>query len=291
MVAILLRLRSYVYDHVESRAIIARGSTSTYPKVRREFCGVNHAALFFHTEMHSWPGHKTCSSVWYNICMGKPAADLTGTRSGRLVVTGRASNIRNTVMWHCLCDCGNTSIVSGHRIRNCETKSCGCLIRDSNIEKKTKHGYFGSHTYGCWCAMRQRCLNPKNIAFHRYGGAGIRLCDRWLYFENFLADMGEATSPKHSIDRYPDTSGNYEPTNCRWATQKQQCRNRKHNRLIEFQGEILCLADWCDRFSLDYPRTANKITRGTPPSAIFSNPHDWPRLLRVQDTKTSSALR
>lgn len=89
-----------------------------------------------------------------------------------------------------------------------------------------------SLTYRSWCSMLTRCTNPNFPTYWRYGGRGIKVCDRWRIFENFLADMGERSSAKYSIDRYPDRHGNYEPGNCRWATMKEQCRNRETTRAV-----------------------------------------------------------
>ena len=82
--------------------------------------------------------------------------------------------------------------------------------------------------YISWTNLVQRCTNPKNVSFNNYGGRGITVCERWLKFENFLADMGRRPSAKHSLDRYPDNDGNYEPSNCRWATAKQQAHNSRN---------------------------------------------------------------
>jgi hypothetical protein len=86
--------------------------------------------------------------------------------------------------------------------------------------------------YRMWVNMRTRCENPKATHFNRYGGRGIIVCDRWKSFELFIADVGERPSPKHTIDRYPNNDGNYEPGNVRWATLTQQCRNRVSSRAV-----------------------------------------------------------
>lgn len=90
-----------------------------------------------------------------------------------------------------------------------------------------KHGKRYTKEYEAWQHMKSRCLNPKNKAYHNYGGRGITICDRWLKFENFIADMGNAPTPKHSLDRYPNNDGHYEPGNCRWATPEQQNLNKR----------------------------------------------------------------
>ena len=97
--------------------------------------------------------------------------------------------------------------------------------RENNSKAQTKHGMFGTRTYVSWCSMKQRCLNLKHIAYHRYGGRGIEICERWMIFINFFADMGERPDGK-TLDRYPNNNGNYEYDNCRWANPKEQRLNQ-----------------------------------------------------------------
>lgn len=104
--------------------------------------------------------------------------------------------------------------------------------RDTVGDRMRTHGQSQSETYSCWTNMRNRCRNPKVPAFAVYGAIGITVCARWHSFANFLADMGERPSPEHSIDRWPNRNGNYEPGNCRWATRQEQNRNRKTTRPV-----------------------------------------------------------
>jgi len=152
--------------------------------------------------------------------------DLTGKTFNRLTVLNRAPNNKHGhIRWNCLCICGNKSSVSSWQLINERTRSCGCLQREYARSKKS-HGMAGSIEHRIWLGMKSRCYYKKNIRYHRYGGRGITVCDRWLdSFENFFDDMGEKTSDKHSIDRR-DNDGNYEPSNCRWATVKQQAENK-----------------------------------------------------------------
>lgn len=163
--------------------------------------------------------------------------DLTGQRFGRLVVlklAGRRSATDRIARWICRCDCGViTNPLSGSALRSGETKSCGCLRSDVTAWRNTKHGTAPrgkrAPEYNAWKEMRKRCNNPNYKDYKHYGGRGIQVCKRWASYENFLADMGEKPEPKrlYSLDRYPNNDGNYEPRNCRWATQKQQIANQR----------------------------------------------------------------
>lgn len=162
--------------------------------------------------------------------------DVTGQRFGRLVVAARAASDKDgRAMWLCNCDCGRTSAARGKDLRSGNTMSCGCYereVRDAMaLVANLRHGHSGgrdvapSPTYQSWRAMKKRCLNLNHTSWPDYGGRGITICDRWLDFEGFLADMGERPAGT-SIDRI-DNDGNYEPSNCRWATGSEQRLNQR----------------------------------------------------------------
>ena len=109
--------------------------------------------------------------------------------------------------------------------------------------------------------MVQRCTNPRRADFGRYGGAGVTVCERWRVFANFLADMGAKPSASHSLDRIDPQSG-YEPGNVRWATSKEQSRNRKNTRLIAHAGQVLCVTDWALELGISKFRLSYRIRRG-----------------------------
>lgn len=158
---------------------------------------------------------------------------VTGSRYGRLTVIGEvepyiASGIKLRRV-ECLCDCGNTSFPLWRNVRIGTSSSCGCYgleCRKGHPKTKT-HGMSGTPEYRSWAAMRNRCTNPDNKGFKNYGGRGITVCERWMNsFENFYSDMGPRPDG-FSIDRI-DSDGNYEPSNCRWASMEVQVINRRY---------------------------------------------------------------
>lgn len=134
----------------------------------------------------------------------------------------------------------------GDRLRSGNTKACAKnghrwlgWIEERGFRRKGEH----QSEYKSWESMFERCCNKKHASYPRYGGRGIKICARWSEFKNFLADMGVKPTPKHTIDRYPNQEGNYEPENCRWATQKEQSRNKRNNVKVVYQGREMLLLD------------------------------------------------
>jgi hypothetical protein len=154
-----------------------------------------------------------------------------GQRFGRLVVIEQtAIQKRGSFMWRCRCDCGTERLVNRSSLGNGNTTSCGCIRREKNVDRCTRHGHSKrgalTATWNSWRGMIERCASHDHIAYARYGGRGISVCDRWKDFANFIADMGPR--PKGlSLDRFPNNDGNYEPGNCRWATQSEQRKNQR----------------------------------------------------------------
>jgi len=162
--------------------------------------------------------------------------DLCDKKFGRLTpikFSGPDKRSRSS-LWLCKCDCGNEIITRRSRLINRETTSCGCL--------RIKHGHNmnnKSSTYNSWASMKQRCKNKNIREYNYYGGRGIKVCDRWLKFENFLEDMGEKPEIHLELDRI-NNDGNYEPGNCRWTTRSEQNRNRRkytHKRKKVYTGD------------------------------------------------------
>ena len=165
--------------------------------------------------------------------------------------------------FECLCDCGQRCIATLTSLRRGYTKSCGCLRKEAMVQnaRPPKHGMADTRTYSSWEAMKQRCLNPRHKNYKHYGGRGITICEKWLSFEAFYADMGTRPSPQHSIDRVDNEQGYYK-ANCRWATQTEQQRNTRQSKMLTMGGETLCVAHWADKTGLPSTTILSRLHYG-----------------------------
>lgn len=192
--------------------------------------------------------------------------NLIGRRFGRLVVVAfsgmKQLKLQQKASWFCKCDCGSDTTALAMNLQNAFTQSCGCLCREVSAATGRTHGLTETPEYSSWSGMIQRCENANDTAFKNYGGRGIMICPRWREsFANFYADMGPKPSPQHSIDRI-NNEGNYEPSNCRWATSREQGSNRRDNRILVFRGETLCLSEWAIRVGLSRQAIYQRLAAG-----------------------------
>lgn len=203
-----------------------------------------------------------------------------GTRFARwvvleeVVVPDRIERYR----YRCRCDCGTEKLVRGYNLRRGESLSCGCLIRDT--APSLRHGYARKGQvrpeYRAWQHMLRRCTDTENPSYPAYGGRGIRVCERWRSFENFLSDMGPRPAGC-SLDRI-NNDGNYEPSNCRWATIEVQMNNTRTNVFVSAFGERLTIAQWSRRVGISRLLLRERIVRGGwPPELALSTPPIAPR--------------
>lgn len=164
------------------------------------------------------------------------------------------------IYWNCKCECGTLKTIHANTLRNGDSKSCGCLRDEIARAKQTTHGMRGTRTYDTWRGIKGRCLNKDDKAYLDYGGRGVTVCDHWLKFENFFADMGVRPEGL-TIDR-KDNDGDYTPENCRWATQKEQCNNRRNNRIIEYNGEKKTLTAWAEFIGIGWSTLHQRLEKG-----------------------------
>lgn len=187
-------------------------------------------------------------------------SDLKGHRFGRLVAIEECGRSKQgSVLWKCQCDCGNTSLARASALKSGHIQSCGCATK----EAVTKHGMRRTRLYGIWSHMVDRCTNPNSTVADRYFDRGIKMCAEWRdSFEAFRDwALANGYSDKLSIDRI-NNNGNYEPSNCRWATVKEQGRNKRNNVMLTCNGETHCLAEWAEMTNQPRSRLNNRLRRG-----------------------------
>lgn len=183
--------------------------------------------------------------------------DLTGRKFGRLTVLGYAGRNRfDHIQWLCRCDCGNETVKTTSSLANGRTVACGCY------NPSRTHGGVGKPEYQVWSAMVQRCTTPGHKAYPHYGGRGIKVCARWRHsFQNFYDDMGPRPGKGYSLDRI-DNDGDYEPSNCRWATQRQQMNNCRINHRLTFNGQTMTINQWAAKTGINNTTIHQRLKHG-----------------------------
>jgi hypothetical protein len=200
--------------------------------------------------------------------MRKSFEELIGEAHGRLTITSyfRCQKSKR-VMLNCLCECGQTKSIDARNLKR--TRSCGCL-RTENLRQPKTHGFSNSKLYMVWANIKTRCYNPNATAFEHYGGRGIKMCDRWKKFENFLADMGV---PKEgmTIERI-DVNGNYEPSNCKWASFMEQGANKRNSRMLTVYGERMHLSEAARRYGVKMQTIWRRLKYGWDDESAATKP-------------------
>lgn len=189
--------------------------------------------------------------------------NLWGRTFRRLLVVELIGRTRKgrAYVWKCLCSCGDYTTARSGDLTSGDTKSCGCLKSETAGSINRTHSLGHTLIYQTWWRMLNRCRNPLSQDWKHYGCRGISVCERWQTFEHFLADMGEKPTPKHSIERI-DNNGNYEPSNCRWATPHQQQMNKRNNVRVTFKGETMCASELARRLGLKTYTVLSRLRRG-----------------------------
>jgi hypothetical protein len=201
--------------------------------------------------------------------MARKPLNITGQTFGYLTVVG-PTIIKGETRWTCKCVCGAIRVHWADKLKIGRYKSCGCKSRETSVlnlrlgnKGKVLHGMSALSEYGIFIAMKRRCSDPSDISYRNYGGRGISVCERWKEFKRFYSDMGPRPGPNYSIDR-KDTSGNYEPGNCKWSTRKEQARNTRKNVWFELGGERLCIGDWEERIGGSQGVVRRRLKLGWP---------------------------
>lgn len=195
------------------------------------------------------------------------AISLVGRTFGRLTVLAldhKSASLKP--YWRCVCQCGKETVTRGDHLTTGATKSCGCLnkeiaARTGHVRGKlnTKHGGEGTRLYTIWSRMKERCMNPRHVHYTSYGGRGITICQEWVSDFAAFREWAHAAgySDELSLDRIDNAKG-YDPANCRWATAKEQGRNRRNNRVMEGK----CLSEWIEVAVVSERTVRNRLKKG-----------------------------
>ncbi len=218
-----------------------------------------------------------------------PLKDMTGLRFGKLLVVKREPNKADgTARWFCVCDCGQTRVIAGTGLRAGRHKSCGCSSPRFTPKKTQTHGLSKSRTYRIWTGMLARCSSAAQGKSRRnYYEKGVRVCERWLEFENFLADMGEVDGVL-TLERI-DSDGNYEPSNCIWADRKVQANNTSQNHKLTVNGLTKNISQWAEETGIKANTIIYRLRRGVSPEQSI-NPNYQHKSITEKRTRARPCL-
>lgn len=192
--------------------------------------------------------------------------DLTGKKYGRLTVIKHIGKDKyNNAIWKCKCSCGNIITIRGATLRNGKAQSCGCLRKEMTkqlAKNNIIHNMSNTRLYRVWQGMKSRCYYKQNNRYKDYGGRGIKVCNEWIHdFTAFYEwAINNGYQDNLTIDRI-DVDGNYELSNCRWITSRDQQRNKRTSNLYTINGETRCLSEWCEKLNLNYNTVSTRIHR------------------------------
>lgn len=188
--------------------------------------------------------------------------NLTGQRFGKLLATSLNHYKNGFYYWECKCDCGKTKVIRTDSLVKGSTRSCGCLASETATKLFTKHNQAGTRLYMIWNSMKQRCENEKDTGYKNYGGRGISVCKEWEEFSPFFEwAIAHGYEDKLTIDR-KDNDGNYNPTNCRWISVRDQNRNKRNNHLITYKNKTMCIRDWENELGFSRNLIQGRLNRG-----------------------------
>ena len=196
---------------------------------------------------------------------------IDGVKFCRLLVLNRVENDKKgDSRWLCRCDCGKTTIVRGYHLTGGNIKSCGCIRKELNANRPGVHHKTGTKLYKIWAGIKQRCFNSKHKNNNRYKGRGITMCDEWK--NNFTSFYNWAISNGYkkglTVERI-NNDGNYEPSNCKWATRSEQANNTSRNHFIFFNGEKHTISQWSKKLGISYSALAERIRKNLPIERCF----------------------
>lgn len=197
------------------------------------------------------------------ITLNKRSRDITGQHFNKLTALGPVGKSNaGQIMWLCLCECGNTTVVKSQDIRNGHTRSCGCLQIETVKRVKRIHGMAGTSLYKIWNGIVKRCTNPNCIGYKYYGGRGISIADEWRHdfqaFHGYIICLSHYGEKGYSIDRI-NNDGNYVPGNLRFATRHEQSHNSRTSTLITYNDETKCISEWARTIGMNVHTLAYRL--------------------------------